>query len=89
MRISDMKRGEGGRVAALPADAARSRFLCSLGLVPGTEIEVVFRARFGAVIRASGVRVAMSCAALDEVEVRGFAKDFSVRQSQFGQKYAV
>ncbi len=89
MRISDMKRGQRGCVTVLPEAAARRRFLQSLGLIRGAELEVVFLARYGAVVRVLGVRVAMSRRALDEVEVSGFAKDFSVRQSQFGQEHAV
>ena len=89
MRISELLRGDRCRIAALPSDAARRRYLESLGLVRGASVEVVFAARYGCVVRVSGVRIAMSRRAALEVEVSGADKADSVRQPQFGQEYAV
>ena len=74
MCIFGLARGARRRIAALPADAARSRYLESLGFARGA---------------VSGVRIAMSRRAALEVEVSGADKADSVRQSQFGQEYAV
>ncbi len=89
MRISELFRGDRCRIAALPSDAARRRYLESLGLVRGASVEVVFAARYGCVVRVSGVRIAMSRRAAAGVEVSGTDRADSVRQSQFGQKHAV
>ncbi len=89
MCIFGLARGARRRIAALPADAARRRYLESLGFVRGAAVEVVFAARYGCVVRVSGVRIAMSRRAALEVEVSGADKADSVRQSQFGQEYAV
>lgn len=89
MCIFGLARGARSRIAALPADAVRSRYLESLGFARGAAVEVVFAARYGCVVRVSGVRIAMSRRAALEVEVSGADKADSVRQSQFGQEYAV
>ena len=89
MRMFELSRGARRRIAALSSDAARRRYFESLGLVRGAAVEVVFAARYGCVVRVSGVRIAMSRRAALEVEVSGSDKSDSVRQSQFGQEYAV
>ena len=69
MCIFGLARGARSRIAALPADAARSRYLESLGFARGAAVEVVFAARYGCVVRVSGVRIAMSRRAALEVEI--------------------
>ena len=89
MCISELLRGDRCRISVLPSDAARRRYLESLGLVCGASAKVVFAARYGCVVRVSGVRIAMSRRAAAGVEVSGTDRADSVRQSQFGQKHAV
>ena len=89
MRIFELSRGARRRIVGLPKDSARRRYFESRGLVRGAVVEVIFAAMYGTALRVSGVRLALCRAAALEVEVSDFDAASSVRQSQFGQEYAV
>lgn len=89
MRIFALARGDRRRIIALPADPARYDALRRLGLVRGATVEVIFAAHYGMAVSVSGVRLALSRRAGEGVEVSEHAAVDPVRQSQFGQEYAV